>query len=221
MRQWIFKKWWAAILLASVSLAPSSRGADSVVRATDIQVARGATNTMPIYLDSVGIDNGVQFSLCFDPANLKYVIAVRGSNASGSTFFINTNQLSSGRLGLFLGLPTGVPFNPGRQHIIDVSFRSVTGVPPASVTVSMCDQPLSREVVDVEANPIPANYSNATVTILGTCSYSLATNAAAFDTSGGNGSVAVTANDSGCPWSVANPNSWITVSTPLNNTGNA
>ena len=218
MRHWINKTWRAGLLALALAMAPAAHAANSVVRAVDMTVARGETNHVYIVLDSIGIENGVELSLCFDKNLLTYVSAVRGVDAPGTTFFSNTNQLSNGRLGLFLGLPTDVAFEASTRNIIDVSFRAVAGLSSAVTTITICDLPLGRETVNVEAFPIATDYVNATATIVGSCSYSLSPSTRNHGPGTATNGVTLTTS-TGCAWTVVNTNDWIVFSTATSGSG--
>ena len=73
--------WWAVLILMGLALAPAGHAANSVVRAVDMTVARGETNHVFIVLDSVGIENGVELSLCFwvkRSANMTFTVNFNG-----------------------------------------------------------------------------------------------------------------------------------------------
>ncbi len=60
--------------------------------------------------------------------------------------------------------------------------------------------------------------SNAVLTVQ-TCTYDLATNIIYIGAAGGSASVAVTADHDDCTWLAANTNAWITLTSPVANTG--
>src|SRR5205085_1558931 len=91
----------------------------------------------------------------------------------------------------------------------------------ATTAVTNSTKPTANEVSDVGLNPLSAAYSNATVTLLGVCSYALATNSASFSNSGGASVVGVTTVDPSCAWTVSNPNSWIILNSGTNGPGDA
>ena len=85
--------------------------------------------------------------------------------------------------------------------------------------VSLCDAPVGREVLDLDAGPLAATYSDATVTVLGVCAYALGTSQASFGSDGGVGAIEVAAGAE-CAWSVVNETSWIGITPPANGIGN-
>src|ERR1043166_10268259 len=57
-------------------LAASLHGADRIIRAKDMTVARGETNRLYISLEGLGNENALGFSVCFD-TNLLTLVSVR------------------------------------------------------------------------------------------------------------------------------------------------
>ena len=74
-----------------------------VVNVTNAQ--SGATVNVPVSLAANGNENGLSFSLNFDPTKLTYVSTALGSGASGATLLTNAAQAASGKLGVLLTLP--------------------------------------------------------------------------------------------------------------------
>ena len=65
------------------------------------------TNRVRIALESLGNENALGWSLCFDTSQLTFVGAVRGSALSNVThsFNVNTSAVTQGRLGLGVAWP--------------------------------------------------------------------------------------------------------------------
>ncbi len=146
-------------LAASSALAQCPR---SVVIAPVTAVA-GRQTTLPISLVSTGGENGLSFSLSFDPARLSYVGHGAGAGASGASLLVNSNNVLHGTLGVMLAKPAGQSFPGGSNELIRLQFQLSPEV--AATPVAFADSPLPREVVDAGANPLCANYSNALVMI--------------------------------------------------------
>jgi hypothetical protein len=123
----------------------------------------GRQTTLPISLVSTGGENALSFSLTFDPARLTYLGQAAGAGATGTSLFVNTNQAAAGALGLMLAKPAGQSFAPGSNEL--ARFRFLLASSAATTTVSFADSLLPRQVVDVYANDLCANYSNAQVAI--------------------------------------------------------
>ena len=127
--------------------------------------APGANVTVPVELVSQGDENGLGFSLAYDPAVLTNPQAVLGADAAGASFNVNANQAAQGRLGIGLVLPAGQKFAAGTRRIANVTFTIAAGATAASTNLTFGDQPIAREVVDVAANALSTSYSGAAVTI--------------------------------------------------------
>jgi poly(beta-D-mannuronate) lyase len=141
-----------------------------VFRATDMSLAGAQTNWVKLIYEAQGTGNSMASSLCYDPALLTYIGARLGSNLLGSTLAINTSQTSQGQVGLNLNLPSGWAFTESTQAVVEVGFRATMISGMATTTVAFCDSPVSRRILNVVGQPVPVNYSNATVTIVGDCS---------------------------------------------------
>lgn len=92
-----------------------------------------------------------------------------------------------------------------------VRFSAPTGGSAVTTQVSFGDQPISREVADVNANVVTAAYSDASVSILQDgCTVSSGSESQSFTANGGGGSVNVTAG-SACNWTAQSNDDWITI----------
>jgi hypothetical protein len=211
---------WACVLALTLWLAFTACGAPCTVRVADMTVGRGQTNALSVLLEAQGDENALGFSLGFDTNVLTLLKVVRGSGAASATWYVNTNQVARGRLGLSFALPPEETFAPGPNLLALLTFRAAPGLTSATTTVAFADQPIAREVVDAEVNDLNASYANGTVAILGVCTYSLAATDVSFGTAGGAGAVSVTTG-SGCAWSAVNTNDWITLLSGTNLTGPA
>ena len=153
--------------------ATSSNATLSVIFPTAV-VRVGATNDMggrlvsvPVTLAANGNENGLGFSLNFNPQRLAFASAKLGSGAAGATLFVNTSLTATGRLGVAVAYPPQQNFTPGTQEVVRVSFNTLPVLGGASVnaTNSFTDQPVLRELYDAQLQTLPANYSNGIVTL--------------------------------------------------------
>ncbi len=118
--------------------------------------------TVPVILEAQGNENGVGFTVSYDPAAFSYLSATLGSGAAGANFNLNTNQIASGRLGLALVLPTGSSFAGGSRELLKVSLLpTVLGIYP----VSLNDQLVLRGVSDPAAIELPASFVTGNLTV--------------------------------------------------------
>jgi hypothetical protein len=153
---------------ASASASVGSR----TLTVTNMVVGHLRTNCLQILLQAQGDENALGFSLSYE-ANLLNVVSVNlGADVSNALLNVNRNPLAPGRIGLALALPAGQALAPGLKVVAEVCFSATDGADPISTAITVVDQPIVREVVDVLANTLPTRYQNGTVFI---------SNEAAFD----------------------------------------
>lgn len=139
--------------------------AGRIIRALAARGAPGAAVGAPIELASQGDENALGFSLNFDVAILSNPQAALGGGAGGASLNVNNSQIAQGRLGLAIALPSGQAFAAGARQVVVVTFTIASPVSVASTPITFGDQPIVREVVDINANTLPTNYVNDVVTI--------------------------------------------------------
>ncbi|MFM1767653.1 MAG: hypothetical protein RJA22_182 [Verrucomicrobiota bacterium] len=208
----------AAATLMVLGWAAALSAAERSVRLLDATLNRGQTNCLSIVLESTGNENALGVSLCFDPNLLRFVSVRPRPAGTTLTLNVNSNQAGLGRLGLAASLAFGETFPAGSHLIAELCFRTPGGEGITTTPVLLCDQPVTREVSDGDANPLPARYSAGTITLAGECRYALESGTAAFSAAGGLGAGAVSAS-TGCPWTATTAEPWITVETPYGTQG--
>lgn len=125
---------------------------------------KGLNITMPVILQSQGNENGIGFSVSFDPTVLKYVSTVKGSADASATLLVNSNQAASGTVGVLVALQAGSSFTNGvQQEIARLTFKAINSV--SNGAVAFVNGPVLLSVSDPLANELAANYSNGAVTI--------------------------------------------------------
>jgi hypothetical protein len=138
----------------------------AVVRVISVTNAlSGATVVVPVALAANGNENGLSFSLNFDPAKLTYVSAALGVGASEATLVLNAVQTTNGKLGMILALPPDKAFPAGTQELVQVSFTSALLTNDDSATLSFGDVPIARQLSDALFNVLAATYVGGAVTI--------------------------------------------------------
>ncbi|MDB6067357.1 MAG: regulatory domain of in-like proprotein convertase [Pedosphaera sp.] len=124
-----------------------------------------AVVTVPINLVAVGTENALGFSLSFDHSLLSFTGATLGSGDATASLLVNSNLIAGGQLGVALSLPVNAGFSPGTQQVALVSFA----VAPVNITtvspLVFGDQPILRQVSDIQASALSVTYSNGTVTV--------------------------------------------------------
>ena len=149
-------------VVSNTSAGPSASRLVSVTNATIIQ---GQTGAVSVLLAAQGNENALGFSLNFNPAQYGFSNVSLGSGTAGGLYIINTNNIGSGQLGVLVTLPSGSTFAAGATEIFKVTLQALPGSPNASTSaLSFSDQPVFREISDALASPLPASYSNATLT---------------------------------------------------------
>jgi Calx-beta domain-containing protein/uncharacterized protein DUF4214 len=135
-----------------------------VIRVVGKTLQAGANGTVNIELDSRGNENSLGFSLNFNPVQLSFVSATKGSNAGPATVNVNSASASSGRVGIAMALPAGSSFANGTRQILVVTFA----VPPSAsgpTAIAFGDSPIAREVVNANADILSAIYTSGTIII--------------------------------------------------------
>jgi len=137
------------------------------------------TNCLYVTLKASGNENTVGFSISFEPELLRYVSAIGGSGLPvGASVLINSNDVAQGRLGFLIGLRSGLTFEPGDSVIAQICFQALPFDAPGgdmedtSASITMIDDPIVREIVDLDALPVPVDYQNATVLITSKIAFS-------------------------------------------------
>jgi hypothetical protein len=148
--------------LAEVSLAGDDAPA---LQAESITVVRGQTRRMRITLVAKGTETAAAFSLAYDPSLLTFDRAELGAGAQGATLLTNDASAAAGRVGFSVGLPTGWSFAAGPDRILDVYFAAAPAGSDATTTVSLGDDPVAREVVSADAQPLTPACQDATVAL--------------------------------------------------------
>ncbi len=141
-------------LVLAKPATPTARG----VSVGNVNAALGGTVTVPVTLTAQGDENALGFSLNFDPSALVNPQLAAATAAAAPLF--NTSQTAQGRLGVLLVLPAGQTFAAGAHNLVNVTFTA-----RASTSVSFSQQPIAGEVVDVNANVLPANFTAGTITV--------------------------------------------------------
>ncbi len=137
---------------------------DRVIRAVNTFASPGGTADVAVELVSQGDENALGFSLVFDPATLSNPQARLGRDATSASLNVNTSQQSQGRLGILLSLTTGQRFSAGARELVVVNFAVTPSTAAVSTPVDFGDQPISREVSDVNATSLPVNWTAGTIT---------------------------------------------------------
>lgn len=159
-----YRSWIAACVLLVLGCASAQAGTRTL-RVADMVVEPGKTNVLKIELDAQGDENAVGFSLSFDPAAITVIDARLGVDAQSAVINVNSNQLSSGSLGLALALQPGVVFTTGKASIAEVLVVASQASAGTVQNITFSDQPIAREVADDGANGLVTDYVGGKITI--------------------------------------------------------
>ncbi|MGH9803262.1 MAG: hypothetical protein ACRD82_23100, partial [Blastocatellia bacterium] len=136
-----------------------------IARIVATTIERGQTGNVLIELDARGSENAFGFSLSFDASQLQFVSALLGPDAANASLNVNSIQAANGRLGFVLALPAGQAFTASTKQILVLSFRAAATGNLASTSLSFGDQPVFRELSDVNALILPVTFSGGAVSL--------------------------------------------------------
>ena len=151
-----------AITLAAAGAGIQASAAGRVLMVPATNALPGTIMTLPVWLESVGNENALAFTLSFDAASLKFISATKLSKMSAATLNVNTNLSDSGKVGIAMALPIGTTMAAGLDPILLLSFE-VANSATGSASLSFGDSPVFREVSDAAANPLAALFTGASV----------------------------------------------------------
>ncbi len=107
-----------------------------------------------ITLDAQDSENALGFSLSFNPAHWRFVVAE--TDVAAVTLLVNAEQAAQGRIGLAMALPAGCNFERGERRLVRLRFTAITKAAP--LTVNFADAPVTREIADINARALPARF---------------------------------------------------------------
>jgi hypothetical protein len=141
---------------------PAAHAAREVQLLTEA-ATQGLSTAIRVNLQAQGNENGLGFSIVFDPAKFTYVTTVAGSNAAAATLSINTNLVSAGKVGVLLGLPVNITFTGQCELTRTTLIPNMAAVGSSAVTFG--NSPIFSAVSDAAANEVPATFINNTITV--------------------------------------------------------
>ncbi|MFY9493099.1 MAG: FlgD immunoglobulin-like domain containing protein [Minisyncoccia bacterium] len=126
-----------------------------VVSLAEANQVVGDSLSVIIGLDTeAGGENALGFSLAFDSAILANPSVTVGRDMVGASINSNQSQVSRGRYGIIVSLPAGQSLSPDTYQIVVVTFAVLPGTEADSTEIRFGDQPISREIVDVNASAL-------------------------------------------------------------------
>jgi len=153
--------------MAAARAAGTPRATQRMLSLSAASCTVGKTCTSTVTLRAQGDENGVSFSLKFDPTVLQLAGVKLLNGAKNATININTLNAADGQVGIMLALPAGKSLTKGMQSLVQVTFRGVAGTGVSGMPLTFSDQPVSCQVVNANAEPLPTNYANTFIRVIG------------------------------------------------------
>jgi len=138
----------------------SDASPSTIVRLMAADVATGQRRKVSIEVDTTGSENALGFSLTFDPERLSFISAEKSEELNSATLNVNELEIEDGRVGLALALPAGQSFGPGTHTVVTLTFAAAADA-GEKMLFGFADQPIAREVVDVNANSMKSVFEDA------------------------------------------------------------
>ena len=120
----------------------------------------GQRNDLTVVLESDGGENGLGFTLAFDPAVMTFENVRIGDEIPGLTLLENSTQAATGRVGVLLTMPTGQSLPAGIKKVVKLRVSLAPTVSATQSTVQLVDSPTTRQLVDTNAVVLPTVYQN-------------------------------------------------------------
>ncbi|MDQ3011578.1 MAG: IPT/TIG domain-containing protein, partial [Acidobacteriota bacterium] len=141
----------------------SGQGSDRALRLLSGATSALRIKTVFVLLDAAGDENAASFSLRFDPSKWRLLGVAREADAAQALLQINNTQLGDGRLGLALLLAPGQSWSAGERRLAALSFVAVDSATGSTgnsdaMNLALGDQPMAREVVDLNADTVEAAF---------------------------------------------------------------
>ncbi len=150
-----------------------------VLRIVSVQLARGQQGVVTVEIDAQGNENGIGFSLDFDAAQLSFVNAAMASEAGSAGLNVNAAQAASGRIGFALAYNAGQSIAAGKRKLLTLTFNVAANASGATTAINFNDRPVTRELVNANAETLTATFTPGTLTLVGAVASVSAANYAA------------------------------------------
>lgn len=152
------------LVAASLRAMPRATALTRTLRVTGALVP-GQRNDLTVELVSDGGENGLGFTLAFDPAVMTFENVRLGDDIPGLSLLANPTQASTGRVGVLLTMPLGQGLPAGTKKLVKLRVSLAAGVPAGQTTVQIVDGPTKREVADINATVLPTTFQNLDASI--------------------------------------------------------
>lgn len=124
----------------------------------------GQSYEAAIELAAQGNENGLEFSVVFDPAVMTFTDGRTGAGAANANLNLNTNKSGAGQIGVLLALPTGTAFTAGTQEVLKLQFAMATNA-VGHTPLSFTNIPLLQQAVDTTAENLTMYYQNTLIAV--------------------------------------------------------
>jgi regulation of enolase protein 1 (concanavalin A-like superfamily) len=150
-------------LVKPLDVNPESLGRNLTV--SSLTAWQGAQIEVPVLLSGAqGNENGLGFSLAFDPARLAFLGVTLGNDVAGATLMPNAIHARDGRLGLALALPVGQSLSSGLLEMAKVRFAVIGAT--GSTGLRLTDAPVVCELVDTAADTLSMVLTSGVVQVV-------------------------------------------------------
>lgn len=143
--------------------APSP-SATRLLTASGATLLPGETATVSVSIAAQGNENAVGFSVSFDPALVSLTGAALGTGAGGATYYLNTNQLATGKIGFLMGWGIGSTFSPGTKELLRLNFMAAAAT-TGSFPATFVDTPVPREISDSLGLSLPVSFGAGDIVV--------------------------------------------------------
>jgi hypothetical protein len=150
----------ASVTNATFTATPAPSRALRVVGSDAVP---GQPGTAVVEIVAQGDENTVGFSMAFDPAVLSNPIVTLLGDAVSGSLIVNDSQAANGKLGVIIALPAGQVFVAGTRQIATLTFDSAQ-TSLYSTPLDFGNVPVQKQVVNVNADPLPSSYTNGAIT---------------------------------------------------------
>lgn len=124
---------------------------------------QGPDDVYDLFLEALGDENALSFSLKCDIAATSLFRIVAGRDAAAASLHINERRAEQGRVGVMVALPAGRNWGKGARQIAVVSLPASSGVR----LVDFAQEPLAGEIVSVLALPLPVQFRSESGSVRG------------------------------------------------------
>lgn len=124
-------------------------------------VTPGQNVTVPVTIVSQGNENSIGFSVNYNSAILFNPVASLGNDAGGGSIIYNSS--TAGQLGVIMALAPGQTFTAGTRQAVKLTF-STMATTANSTPLTFSDTPVLRQIANANSDPLPASYTNGSIT---------------------------------------------------------